>query len=388
MVKRRFLLLHFLLSLVLLAGCWDSKEPDKMVYAQGIGVDYKDGKYFLFLQMLNLSTLAKSDSAGNIEEMKPGIGHSSGFSLEDALFNLYKRSQRHVHFGHLNYIFLTKNALNQGGLQDVTDLFDRFFGTHYRMWIYFTDEPLGDVLTTEPPLEMSTYFSRIANPEEAFEQASNIQPLDMREVIVSHHEPPHEINVPLVSINKSDWKKSKEIQEVGVINGIGVITNNRLKGKILNEDISGYKWVGKKFKRMGISLKVGENSTVGLTVKKRKVRIKPVIVNDQLQFDIHIKVNATINKLNKNVSVERLSKQAEELIKAEVQTTFTKALEIDSDIYRLSEVLYKKNHAQWKKRQKEGRLPLEKDSIRKIDVDAKIIDSGNHWKIPTLKVEN
>lgn len=377
------------MALVLLSGCWDAHEPDKMVYAQGIGIDYKDGKYILFLQLMNLSTLAKTEpGGGNIEEMQPGIGQASGYSLEDALFNLYKIAQRRIHFGHLNYIFLTKNAINQNGLQDVTDLFDRFFTTHYRMWIYITDASLGDILTTEPPLEMSTYFSRIANPEEAFEQASYIQPLDMREVIVAHNEPPYEINIPFVSLNKSGWKKNRDSQEVGIINGISIVADNHFKGSILNEDLSGYKWVGKKFERMGVSLKTGEKTTVGLTVKKRHVRIEPIIVNDDLQFDISIKINAAINKLNKNVHAERLSEQAEKIISDEVQKTFTKALEIDSDIYRLSQVLYKKNIAEWKKRQKDGKLPLEKDSIRNIDVDVSIIDSGNHWKVPTLEEKN
>src|SRR5690606_20874889 len=126
-------------------------------------------------------------------------------------------------------------------------------------------------------------------------------------------------------------------------------------------------WIAKEFNRMGITLKTGEDSTAGLTVKKRKVRIEPVNINGEPQFDIHIKVKAVINKLNRYENIEELAISAEKKIAAEVKRTYLSALKLNSDIYRLSGILYRKHFSVWKKIQKNGKIPLEKDSIRKIN---------------------
>lgn len=356
-----------------------------MVYAQGIGLDYKNGKFTVYIQLMNLSLLAKSESSGgNGSEMKSEIGQSSGATIEDAIANLYKTSQRRIHWGHLNYIFVSKKAIEKKGLQDIIDLLDRYFETHYRMWIYSTNEHLPDVMNTDPPINMSSYLSRISDPEAAFEQYSYIQSLDMREVLISHFEPPHEIVVPNVGYNKSNWKGEKESRHIGVINGLSIIADNQLKGSILNSDANGYRWLEKKFKRTAISVQTKDIGSVGLTIVKRKVKIEPIIKNGEVQFDIQIKARAVINKLNKNTPTSELRKEAEKRIEQEVFHTYLKGLEYNSDIYRLSYELYKRDLSVWRKLEQEGRIPLKEESIRKIDVEVMIKDGGKQRKIPTL----
>jgi Ger(x)C family germination protein len=357
-----------------------------MVYAQGLGLDYKDGKYIVYMQLMNLSMLAKSDaSGGNGKDMNSEIGQASGSTLEDAVFNLYKTSQRRIHWGHLNYIFLSENAIKQQGLQDVIDLLDRYFETHYRMWIYSTNEPISSVMNTDPPINMSNYLSRINDPDAAFEQYSYIQSLDMREVLISHFEPPHEMVIPNVNNNKKNWKGEKDTRHIGVINGMSIIANNKHKGLILNKDANGYRWIEKKFKRTAISVRTEDNGSVGLTVVKRKVKIEPIIKNNKVQFDIHIKATAVINKLDNNTPVSELRREAEKVIAKEVLHTYLKGLEFDSDIYRLSYEIYKRDLSVWRKLEQEGKIPLKEDSIRKIDVDVMIKDGGKQRKMPTLE---
>lgn len=385
--KRKFwILISIVLLLVFpLAGCWDSNEPDRMVYAQGLGVDYKNGKYTVYIQLINLSLLAKVESgAGTGKQFKSEIGKATGFSLEDAIFNLYKTSQRRIHWGHLTYVFLTNDALKHRGLQDVTDIIDRFFETHYRMWIYSTDAPLTKLLNTDPPINMSTYLSRLSDPEAAFEQFSFIQSLDMREVLISHYEPPNEIIIPVVGYNKKDWKGDDKTRNIGIIKGISIIANNTLKGSIINKDANGFRWMEKEFRRTGLSIPFEENGTVGLTVVKRKVKIEPIVKNGKVQFDIRIKTKAVINKLENHVPLSQIRMETGKIIKNEVQDTFNKGLEIDSDVYRLSQVLYQKKFPVWKEIQKDGKIPLTEDSIKKIDVDVMIMDGGKQRKIPTL----
>ena len=387
MKRKVWICISILLLLITpLTGCWDSNEPDRMVYVQGLGIDYKNGKYTVYIQLINLSLLAKAESGGGIGKVfNSEIGQSSGNSVEGAIYNLYKTAQRRIHWGHLSYILLTKNAIEHNGVQDVTDMIDRYFETHYHIWIYSTTEPLSKIMNTEPPLNMSTYLSRLSDPDAAFGQFSYIQPLDMREIIISHYEPPHEMIVPIVAINKNDWKGEKNTRDIGVIKGISIITNNNLKGSIINNDANGYRWIEKKFKRTGLSLRTKENTTTGITITKRKVNIKPLIKNGKVQFDILINTKAVISKLEGNIPSSRVRLETKKIIKKEIQLTYLKGLEIGSDVYGLSHVLYQKSLPIWKKVQRGGKIPLEEDSIRKIDVEVLITDGGKQRKIPTLK---
>lgn len=46
---------------LLLTGCWDIREVQDINYISAIGVDYKDGEYIIYAQMLDFSSVAKQE---------------------------------------------------------------------------------------------------------------------------------------------------------------------------------------------------------------------------------------------------------------------------------------------------------------------------------------
>lgn len=56
--------------------------------------------------------------------------------------------------------------------------------------------------------------------------------------------------------------------------------------------------------------------------------------------------------------------------------TFEEGLKMDADVFRLSEYLYRDNVKAWKKLEKDGKIPLTKDSIRKIDIHINKVSPG------------
>lgn len=385
--KSWFLIFIIFLLIFPLAGCWDSDEPDRMLYVQGLGIDFKEGKYKIYIQLMNLGLLAKSESSsGSGQNIMFEVGQATGVSVEDALYNVYKTAQRRLHWGQLNYIFLTTDAIQHNGLQEVADIIDRYHETHYRMWIYHTEDAIEEVMNVETPINLSTYLTRFSDPEAAFEQFSYVQSVDLRQMIITHYAPPHEIIIPIVGVNNREWKgDDNKSRNIGTIKGISIIGEKKLKGSITEKDANGYRWMETQFKRAGLSLKTKVNTTVGVTIRKRKVRIDPVIQDGKVQFDIHIKTNGVISKLDENLPTTQIITLVEKKIKEEVYKTYFKGLEIDADVYRFSNVLYKKNFNAWKKHQLGGKILLTKDSIRKINVKVMISDGGKQRKIPTLK---
>ncbi|WP_425590231.1 Ger(x)C family spore germination C-terminal domain-containing protein [Fictibacillus sp. B-59209] len=69
-------------------------------------------------------------------------------------------------------------------------------------------------------------------------------------------------------------------------------------------------------------------------------------------------------------------------LKQEVMETYRTALKMNSDIYRLSEVVYKKDINTWKQIEKKGKIPLNKHSIT-VKVDVKVIHGNKQRLKPT-----
>ncbi|WP_306831827.1 hypothetical protein [Lysinibacillus sp. FN11] len=58
------LLFLILSSTLLLAGCWDVTEPQRMYYINAVGVDFEDDKYKVYLQIINFADVARSQQSG------------------------------------------------------------------------------------------------------------------------------------------------------------------------------------------------------------------------------------------------------------------------------------------------------------------------------------
>ncbi len=171
--------------LLFLSGCWDTNEPEQMVYAQGMGVDFKDNRYVLYLQTINLSLLAKSEASGaGAGQAKVEVGYATGKTIDEAIFRYYQISQRRIFFGHLAFLVLTDDALKHGAVKSAVDFLDRYRETRYNIWMYATKSPLKKTLLATPMFEVSNALSRLSDPKVIFKQNSFIPPVDLRELII------------------------------------------------------------------------------------------------------------------------------------------------------------------------------------------------------------
>ncbi len=166
-----FVIFCIILSIIL-SGCLGSNEPERMVYALGMGLDYQDGKYVTYLQIMNLGELARTETGSGSapEQAHADIGRAAGESINDAIFNLYHSTDRRIFWGHLSYVVLTEAALEANGLKNTIDFLDRYRETRYRVWIYTTREPLSRILKTAPLLNSSVALSKLSDPNRTLDK--------------------------------------------------------------------------------------------------------------------------------------------------------------------------------------------------------------------------
>src|SRR5690625_2191131 len=55
------------ITLLVLSGCWDIDEADRMNYVHGIGIDYVDEEIVIYLQIPNMGSLGSPDVTSEVE---------------------------------------------------------------------------------------------------------------------------------------------------------------------------------------------------------------------------------------------------------------------------------------------------------------------------------
>lgn len=103
-----------LICLRFLTACqYDIGEIENQNFATAIGVDYRHGKYYVYIQMIGLSAVAKSEGS---QKAPPEVYVSvtSGKTFIDGFFKAYATSQERFLWANVTAIVLSENLLKKG----------------------------------------------------------------------------------------------------------------------------------------------------------------------------------------------------------------------------------------------------------------------------------
>ena len=110
-MRKIIILLSFIF---LLTGCYDNIELNDLAIVSGIGIDYKDDKYFITYEIL--SDIKTEDNSA----MLSYTVHGSGKSISEAIINTNYKVSKKAYFAHLNVLILSEEIIN-GHLDKITD---------------------------------------------------------------------------------------------------------------------------------------------------------------------------------------------------------------------------------------------------------------------------
>jgi len=383
-MNKKILILLFVFT-TLLSGCWDVTEPQRMYYVHALGIDFKDDQYETYMQIIDFTNIAKSEQPNNPDAQQAEIGHAKGKTIEESLFDLYHSIDQKAFWGHITYIVLSEEVMKSNKVNQVIDFLTRFRETRYQIWVYGTKEPLDDLLVVTPINNKALTLSKLGDPLNSFKQESFVRPINLRELVIGLNEPNHEVYLPLVTIDKG-WVTSKGDSESIELKGITILSKEGLKGSITEDKANGIKWMTNKTIRGEITGLMGVNNTyVTVTLEHIKVEIKPVVKNENVQFDIEIKMEANVLGITEKITTAEIRQEVKKQVKKEVMETYKEALALDTDLYRLSEQLYRKDVKTWKKLEKNGKIELTEDSIRNINVTVVKVNPGRESFTETIE---
>ncbi|KKC47825.1 Ger(x)C family spore germination protein [Paenibacillus alginolyticus] len=363
-----------------LTGCWSRYEVQNMNYVTAVGIDYADGQYIIYAQLLDFSTVAKLEGQQKAEQPPVWIGRGKGISFTEAANDLYSTSQQRLNWGQISAILFSERLLKERKVGEVLELINRYREIRYLAWVFSTRDPLDEVLIATPFFRLSPKASILHNPEQSYRQRSILAPIRLQKFVMDSNEKAKTSYIPELSVRKDQWKENQKPHELLRYSGIQIYDKDKYYARMSLEEIKGLPWLNKHTIRLPVDLFSDNKLVAVLVAEKPEYDVKPRVKYDKAYFDISVKVKAGVNELHADVTEQELTQLAQKEIEHQIRQTFQTAFEKRIDIYNLGESLFRRNPYAWK-RIASGTV-LNKDSLRTINVNVQIVYPGRYKLSP------
>ncbi|GGI12673.1 Ger(x)C family spore germination protein [Gottfriedia solisilvae] len=376
-MNRRLILL--IAPILLLTGCWDIKQLNQLTYVSALGVDYVNNEYVLYVQVLDISKIGKSEQGSSgTEGPNIWIGKGKGPTFANAWNDLYNSTQQRTLFGQISSIVFKESALGKKQVEESLDTLERFVDARLTPWIYTTKEPIDKIFAVEPMLPNSPIMTLLHLPNGNYEQHSLISPMKLVEFAALINEPSASIIVPTLGLDDKLWKKDDKNMPMMNVNGAFLFYKAKKPQWISKNDLIGLRWVDQNTERTPLSLneKNGKIKAL-LPIENPDVKIHSMVSKSGVpKFNMDIKVQATITQLNSQVSNKVLIREVKKKIKKEISTTYLEGINKKLDVFHLEEDLYRNNYKSWKSITKKNKFLLTPKSLGTIKVKVTLTDRG------------
>lgn len=385
-MKKNIILLLFLL---LLSGCYNYRDLNKLAITTALGISKNGDKYIVTIQVIN--TQKQGSESSSSEKPKFTIYEKEGRTIDEALKNIILESPRDVYLNHLSLLIIDENVARDG-LINIIDLFarDTKFRKQFFVLISKNNESnnILSILTNLESLNSKNIRDSILTDKEFLSAANDITFEDIligllndkKDIVISsiikegnikegETNNTTEKSVPSARVLLDDTAIFKDDKLIGYINENDSIYLSFIKNEI---KMSYYNYNCESDKYTSVQIvdsktKIDTNNSPNIKIK---INTKGYINNTNC--DYNLKDYKSIEKLEKDISTDLENK---------LSNSITYIInKYNSDIFGFKDMIYKNNPKLYKELIKKFDNDLLKNLKFDIDVDINLVTKGNILK--------
>ncbi|MHA6485298.1 Ger(x)C family spore germination protein [Paenibacillus sp. strain BS8-2] len=365
-------LVAVLVSLIAVTGCWDEVNLQDVSYLSALGIDYEEGQFILYGQMINFASVAKTEAPG------PGpvdtwIGVGKGNTMHLAYNDLVRAGYTLLNIEHLKTVLIRERAL--GYLEDVLDGLNRQRASRYTCQIYGTTVDIMDVLNTETFFNQSPLYSALYMPGPHSEQYTFLEPLQMQLLVQTMKEPNEITLLPVINNSTTHWTKGNKKMSTQLVTGAFVFKDFEYKGYYKEKSISGIRWLNPEFHNAVLEAKSGENKgtvSINRVVKNLDVSMK----GDTPIFSLNIKLSGSLIEKDGDITMDQIESSIQDEVHSELTSLYNLGVKQGIDFLELEHYLYRHHYSYWKKVMQGQSWVPDSRTLKEINVKFKLINSG------------
>lgn len=369
-------LILLMVILNLLTGCWDIKEIQDMNYITAIGIDQEDGNFIVYTQMMDFTSVAKTETGKAEKPSQVWTSKTKGKTLDMAVNALYDTLQERTSWSHISCILLSENVLKSNVLTKL-DTIGRYQEVRMTPWVYGTKDSIDQLFTVPAFFNLSQLNTLAHEPTEEFKQRSYIVPIRYFDFMALITEPASTVLLPNLSVDKKTWSLNQKDNPKLVINGVFAISKGVSNGLFTNDKLTGLRWLETDTKRSHILITNKRGEYAGVVVLTNpKVRKELVIVNGMPKYRVHLKLNGSVDEALDDMTKAEIEIQAAAEVREEILTTFKNGVASKTDLFSLEHLFFKKDSRLWKKTYQSSSQPIDPGALESVQVKVHLEHAG------------
>lgn len=363
----------------------DIGEIENQNYGTAIGVDFRDGKYFIYIQLIGLGAVAKSET-GQKSPPEVYVSKTSGKTFIDAFFKAYQSAQERILWAHVTAIVFSKSALEKG-LDNIFDGLTRYYEFRPTPWVFGTNESIEGILSAAGFFKQSSLNTILHNPKGSYEQSSMILPVKLNKFGRELFEPARTTYIPSLTLNKKQWKKNNKSEPKLAIDGAFFLKNQKFKEYFTLEELKGLRWLTSETERSSLLVPNRDKPEFLAVIEDQKVKLNPIKSGENFQFAFTFLANGMVSNRIKNdtLNIEAMEDLVKNSIFHEVKELFQLGVEKNVDFLNLEHQLYREHSSAWKQL-KDPKSLLREDAIKTFHAEITIKHAGS-FKNKRLKIK-
>lgn len=404
---KKFLLTIMIFLLMILTGCWDRFEPEKLAIVRGAGFDYNEEKdlYKIIFQIASPLTMQGPGGGGGGGEA-PNFWTVSawGHTPYDAIANISKKVSRKIVFHHAQlYIFSEKMARTKGILPIMNGV-ARSRQSRRVIILAVAKKDVENILTEKLPIESSNVMGLTSQIKLTMEEMGGATVENARDFFIKLVQPglePYAVAMELIEYKEEPEKDKKEKEseaDTGMkapvrITGKYLLHDDKVVGLYDDRETRGCNWIVGRVKSGTLVLKYpgNEDARVDVIATEGSSKIEPHIKDGKPAITLSIKASGRIisiiglsNTKGESEITKSLEKRMEEVIRNDIKLALKKAQDLKTDVFGFGFAFYRKKHDKWQEMKDNwddifANLPVE------IKVEATIKRTGMVNKGPEIK---
>jgi len=368
-----------IISLLLMTGCWDMTDINQAVIISGVGVDYRNNKVIYIHQ---------------IDQKVSQIEEGAGRPLTESIISqgrTFAEAARSANLSSSNYFLLGQIDLIMVG-EDLAQTDMNLF---------------SDFILRNRYLRLDTYMVLAVNdtPEKVYAEPMPLTAFSAMGMknLLDNNEVRGGVFVPVTMLDFLGGLSTAGIQPVlpqislsegkVMLKGTAVFKERKWVGSLNEEESRGYRWLHYKTKYGGMLIinSPVDKQAVLLEVNNFSSKIKPVIKNGQLKFDITVDTSLHLYEQSGsgNLMTEKQRREMEKLanreIERQIKACLDKSQSLNSDILGLGLQTYRYYPEYWQEVEKDWPSIFPKV---KADITVKSKVAGGHLAAKPVKLRS
>lgn len=380
-MRRRFeFLLVLCFLIVMLIGCKDIKEIDRVTFPVVLGIDWNETENNIEIYA-QVSTISFQPGGQSQSAAVYTVLEGKGKTLKDAMDNVIDHAQQYISWKQIVAVVFTEKMAKRGVYEEL-DVLSRNEQIHLNSYLILTTENLKDLLGSSPVLETGLPTT-IVGVGLISEQSTHSKVITMKDFIVANLNKETVPVLPLITIYQKEKTQNENKIELDY-KGLGVFKEDKLVGWLDEKETISLLFVSGIQNQGSFTLIQSKDTREGeITVSEHtsKTKFIPFIKNNKpgisLKISVEYDIYSYFTKEKIDIKeVQRINSLVSTHIKNDVEAVVNKAQhELKADIFGFGGKIYRKYPHYWTENMNHWSEIFSSIDVM-VEVEAKLRDTG------------